>query len=201
MSSGHIERTLRNVPAIVLSMVAVLALIGGGVFYVNHMHKKVSSAGQPEHWAPANSIAFFKADLDPANGDKSAALKFEQMFPDAPKATDPANLKDALLGAMFAANNSQSDQRVDYAADVKPWLGSSAAVAVFVDANQQLQSVGILQVTDATQAKASLTKLVTSGSGGSVTGYAVEGDYVVFGDSQAIVDAAVASAQTPAAWH
>src|SRR5437016_1857488 len=88
-----------------------------------------------------------------------------------PSAQPPADLKDALLGAMFAANNSQSDQRVDYAADVKPWLGSSAAVAVFVDANQQLQSVGILQVTDATQAKASLTKLVTSGSGGSVTGY------------------------------
>ena len=45
LSSGHIERTRRNVPAILLSVVAVLALIGGGVFYVNHMHKKVSSAG------------------------------------------------------------------------------------------------------------------------------------------------------------
>ena len=92
--------------------------------------------------------------------------------------TDPANLKDALLGAMFD-DNSQSDQKVDYAADVKPWLGSSAAVAVFVDANQQPQSVGILQVTDAAKAKASLAKLVTTRVGYSITGYTVEGDYVV----------------------
>ena len=81
LTSGRIEPTRRNVPAIVLSVVAVLALVAGGVFYVNHVHKKVSSAGQPEHWAPANTLAFVKVDLDPANGDKTAALKFEQTFP------------------------------------------------------------------------------------------------------------------------
>ncbi len=127
--------------------------------YVNHVHKKVSSAGQPEHWAPANSIAFFKADLDPANGDKSAALKFEQTFPDAPKVTDPADLKDALLAAAFAKDTGQSDQNVNYATDIKPWLGASAAVAVFVDAQQQTQSVGIIQVTDPAKAKAGMAKL------------------------------------------
>jgi len=193
LTSGHIERTRRNVPAIVLSLVAVLAVIGAGVFYVDH--KKVSSAGHPEHWAPANSIAFFKADLDPANGDKTAALKFEQTFPDAPKVTDPANLKDALLAAAFAQDAANSDQPVDYAADIKPWLGSSAAVAVFADAEQHTQSVGIFQVTDAAKAKISLAKLVTTNSDGSVSGFAVEGDYAVVGDTQAIVDAEVASAR------
>jgi len=193
LTSGHIERTRRNVPAIVLSLVAVLAVIGAGVFYVDH--KKVSSAGHPEHWAPANSIAFFKADLDPANGDKAAALKFEQTFPDAPKVTDPANLKDVLLGEEFAKNTGQSDKTVDYAADIKPWLGSSAAVAVFADAQQHTQSIGIFQVTDAAKAKASLAKLVTTQSDGSISGYAVEGDYAILGDSQEIVDAAVTSAR------
>jgi hypothetical protein len=196
LTSGNIERTRRNVPAIVLSLVAVLAVIGAGVFYVDHHKKVVSSAGQPEHWAPANSIAFFKADLDPANGDKTAALTFEQTFPDAPKVADPGDLKDVLLAAMLDHQDAAiSAKSVDYASDIKPWLGSSAAVAVFVDADQHAQSIGILQVTDPVKAKTSLAKLATTNSDGSRGGYAVEGDYAVIGDTQAIVDAAVASAR------
>ena len=97
---------------------------------------------------------------------------------------------------MFAANTGQSDHKVDYAADIKPWLGASAAVAVFADAQQHVQSVGILQVTDPAAAKAALAKLATNPTDGKTSAFAVESDYAIVGDSQAIVDAAVASART-----
>ena len=136
-----------------------------------------------------------RLDLDPANGDKTAALKFEQTFPDAPKVTDPADLKDVLLAAAFDQNNANSDQPVDYATEIKPWLGSSAALAVFTDAQQRTEGIAILQVTDAAKAKTELAKLASDNPDNNISGYAVEGDYAVIGDTQAIVDAAVASAR------
>ena len=194
LSSGPIERQpRRNLAAIVVSLVAVLAVIGGGVAYVGY-HKLASSGAQPDEWAPASSIAYLKIDLDPAAAEKVAALRFEQKFPDAPHVTSADQLKDALLGEAFA----QPSSTIDYATDIKPWLGDRVALAVYPDASGNVQTVGILQVKDATQAQAGLTKLIhtASGDGMSTAGFAVENDYAIVGPSQAVVDAAVAAART-----
>jgi hypothetical protein len=194
LSSGPIERQpRRNLAAIVVSLVAVLAVIGGGVAYVGY-HKLASSGAQPDEWAPASSIAYVKIDLDPAASEKVAALRFEQKFPDAPHVTSADQLKDALLSDAFAQPSSD----IDYATDIKPWLGDRVALAVYPDASGTVQTVGILQVKDATQAQAGLTKLIhTAGGGGiSTAGFAIENDYAIVGPSQAVVDAAVTAART-----
>ena len=121
--------------------------------------QKVSSAGQPEHWAPANSIAFVKVDLDPANGDKTAALKFEQTFPDAPKVTDRRpERRPARRGVQ---DTGQSDQTSTTRPTSSRGSATSAAVAVFPTPSSKIQSVGILQVTDPAAAKAGLAKLAS----------------------------------------
>jgi hypothetical protein len=212
----------RNVAAIVLSLVAVLAVIAGGVTYVGY-HKLASKGAQPDGWAPANSVAYVKLDLDPSAAEKISALQFEQKFPSAPRVTDSAKLKDALLDAIFKTDTSNT---VNYATDVKPWLGSRVALAVYVDGLGKPQPVGILQVTDAAKAKAGLAKLVkdetASSSGGATSldspaagpsampsaipddtlittgqssGYVIEGDYAVIASTQAAADAAVAAAK------
>ena len=194
LSSGSIERPpRRNLAAIVVSLVAVLAVIGGGVAYVGY-HKLASSGAQPDQWAPASSIAYIKIDLDPAASEKIAALRFEQKFPDAPHVTSADQLKDALLSKAFA----QPSSNIDYATDIKPWLGDRVALAAYPDASGKIQPVGILQVKDATQAQAGLTKLIHApGAGGmSTAGFALENDYAIVGPSQAAVDAAVAAART-----
>src|SRR5665213_436678 len=155
LSSGSIERPpRRNLAAIVVSLVAVLAVIGGGVAYVGY-HKLASSGAQPDEWAPSSSVAYIKIDLDPAASEKIAALRFEQKFPDAPHVTSADQLKDALLSEAFA----QPTTDINYATDIKPWLGNRVALAAYPDANGKIQLVGILQLKDATQAKAGLTKL------------------------------------------
>jgi hypothetical protein len=193
LSSGSIERPpRRNIAAIVVSLVAVLAVIGGGVAYVGY-HKLASSGAQPDEWAPASSIAYLKVDLDPAASEKIAALRFEQKFPNAPHVTSADQLKDALLSEAF----DQPSSNIDYATDIKPWLGDRVALAAYPDASGKIAPVGILQVKDATQAQAGLTNLIHTGDGVmSTAGFAIEGDYAIVGPSQAAVDAAVAAART-----
>src|SRR6185437_12552843 len=181
LSSGSIERPpRRNLAAIVVSIIAVLAVIGGGVAYVGY-HKLASSGAQPDQWAPASSIAYIKIDLDPAAAEKVGAWRFEQKFPDAPHVTSADQLKDALLSEAF----DQPSSNIDYATDIKPWLGDRVALAAYPDAKGQIQPVGILQVKDATQAQAGLTKLIHTGDGGmSTAGFAIENDYAIVGPSQ-----------------
>ncbi len=154
LAGGAIERPRRNLAAIVVSLVAVLAVIGGAVGYVGY-HKLASSGSQPDQWAPANSIAYLKLDLDPAASEKVAAWRFEQKFPDAPHVTSADQLKDAVLDEVF----NDPSANIDYATDVKPWLGDRVALAVYPDASGAAQVVGILAVKDVAAAKIGLTKV------------------------------------------
>jgi len=191
LASGPVERPRRNVAAIVVSLIAVLAVIGGAAGYVGY-HKLASSGSQPDQWAPANSIAYLKLDFDPAASEKVAAWRFEQKFPDAPHVTSADQLKDALLDAVFSDPSSD----IDYATDVKPWLGNRIAIAVYPDSSGAAQVVGILAVKDAAVAKTDLTKLAQDANGGAGGAFAIEGDYAVLGNTQKAVDAAVAAAKT-----
>jgi hypothetical protein len=193
LADGSTQRPRRNLAAIVVSLVAVLAVIGGGVAYVGY-HKLASSGAQPDEWAPASSIAYVKLDLDPAASEKIAALRFEQKFPDAPHVTSVDALKDALLSEAF----DQPSSNIDYATDIKPWLGNRVAVAAYPDASGKIQPIGILQIKDATQAQAGLAKLIHPPDVTSMSkaGFAIENGYAIVGPSQAAVDAAVAAAQT-----
>jgi hypothetical protein len=193
LAGGPIERPRRNLAAILVSLIAVLAVIGGGVAYVGY-HKLASSGAQPDQWAPAGSIAYLKIDLDPAASEKIAALRFEQKFPDAPHVTSADQLKDALLTEAFDRPSSS----IDYATEIKPWLGDRVAVALYPDASGAAQPVGILQVTNAAQAQAGLAKLIQTPGNPSMgkPGFDIEGDYAIVGPSQAAVDAAVAAARS-----
>lgn len=192
LASGSVERPRRNLAAIVVSLIAVLAVIGGGVAYVGY-HKLASSGAQPDQWAPASSIAYIKIDLDPAASEKIAALRFEQKFPDAPHVTSADQLKDTLLSAAFDRPSSD----INYVTDIKPWLGDRVAIAVYPDSSGKAQPVGILQVKDGALAQTGLAKLIHTSSDSSGTpGFVIEGDYAVVGPSQAAVDAAVAAART-----
>jgi hypothetical protein len=191
LSTDRVPQPRRNTLAIVLSIVAVLAVIIGGVAYVGY-HKLASTGSQPDAWAPANSVAYLKLDLDPAASEKVAALQFEQKFPSAPHVTSADQLKDALLEAAF--NDQSGPSTINYADDVKPWLGDRIALAVYSDASGAAQVVGIVQVKDAAKAKVGLAKIVQD-STGQTAGYSVLGEYAVVGASQTAVDAAVAAAR------
>ncbi|MDQ1486027.1 MAG: hypothetical protein QOJ62_1720 [Actinomycetota bacterium] len=195
LGNGPIEPTRRRAMPVLVSAVAVVAVIAGGVTYVG-FRAASGKGGQPDTWAPANSIAFAKFDLDPSSAQQTAAWQFEQKFPSAPHVSKAGDLKDALLGAAF---KKQAGDTTDFAADVKPWLGDQVAVAVFTDGLMKPVTVEILQVTDAAKAKAGLAKISKDNAAGSTgrppSGYTVEGGYAIIGETQSIVDDAVAAAR------
>jgi hypothetical protein len=190
----------RRLAPVLTSAIVVLAIVlGGGAFTAVKL--LASKGSQPDKWAPSNSVAFAKFDLDPSASAKVAAWEFEQKFPTAPKIASADQLKDGLLGAAFGDGSGN----VDYATDIKPWLGDRLAFAVFVDAAGKAQTIDILAVTDTTKARAALTKLVASTPSGDTSAtdgvnsdfhaFSIQDDFVILGANQAVVDEAVASAK------
>jgi hypothetical protein len=190
----------RRIAPVVTSAVVVLAIVlGGGAFTAVKL--LASKGSQPDKWAPSTSIAFAKVDLDPSASAKVAAWEFEQKFPKAPKLASADQLKDGLLGAAF--DDGSGD--VNYATDIKPWLGDRLAFAVFPDAAGKPQTINILAIKDATKASAALTKLAATASSDDQSGgdavsttfnaFSIQGDYAILGPTQAIVDDAIAAAK------
>jgi len=188
--AGPAQRNRRLAP-VITSVVAVLAIIlAGGGFAA---YKLLASSGsQPDKWAPANSIAYAKIDLNPSASAKVAAWEFEKKFPDAPKVASADQLKDALLSEMFASDPTAD---VNYDTDIKPWLGDRLAIAAYPDAAGKPTAIGIIEVKDAGKARAGLEKIKASSGANAATGYSVQGDYVIVGQDQPSVDAAVAAAR------
>lgn len=188
--AGPAQRTRRLAP-VITSVVAVLAIIlAGGGFAA---YKLLASSGsQPDKWAPANSIAYAKIDLNPSASAKVAAWEFEKKFPDAPKVASADQLKDALLNEMFASDPTAN---VNYNTDIKPWLGDRLAIAAYPDAAGKPAAIGIIEVKDAGKARAGIEKIKSASSSNASTGYSVQGDYVIVGQDQATVDAAVTAAR------
>ncbi|HEX7104926.1 MAG TPA: DUF3352 domain-containing protein [Acidothermaceae bacterium] len=186
--AGPAQRTRRLAP-IITSVVAVLAIIlAGGGFAAYKL--LASSGGQPDKWAPANSIAYVKIDLNPSASAKVAAWEFERKFPEAPKVASADQLKDGLLSAVFA-----QDAKVNYDRDVKPWLGDRVAIAVYPDDAGKANVVGIVAVKDAGKARAGIEKIKADSASNADVGYSIQGGYAIVGKDQTSVDAAVAAAR------
>lgn len=181
----------RRLAPVITSVIAVLAIIlAGGGFAA---YKLLASSGeQPDRWAPANSIAYVKIDLNPSASAKVAAWEFERKFPDAPKIASADQLKDGLLSAMFAADPSAD---VNYDTDIKPWLGDRLAIAAYPDALGKPAVVGIIELKDAAKARAGIEKIKASSGANATVGYSIQGDYAIVGQDQPTVDAAVAAAR------
>ena len=185
------QRQNRRLAPVITSVVAVLAIIlAGGGFAAYRL--LASSGSQPDKWAPANSIAYAKIDLNPSASAKVAAWEFEKKFPDAPKVASADQLKDALLSEMFASDPTAD---VNYDTDIKPWLGDRLAIAAYPDAAGKPTAIGIIEVKDAGKARAGIEKIKASSGADASTGYSIQGDFLIVGQDQASVDAAVAAAR------
>src|SRR3954463_7402666 len=102
--------------AVLACLVAVLPACG------NRTNESARAAGM----VPANAIAFVSASLDPSIAQKKNLLDIARKFP---KARDKvrSNFQDTRDSFL---SDAVKEACLDYAKDVKPWLGSELAVAV-----------------------------------------------------------------------
>ena len=183
-------------------LIAVGAIVAGGAVVAGGAWAATSffsTGSQPAEALPASTVAYFSVDLDPSGGQKIEAIKTLRKFPGF---TDKVDLQtdDDLRERFFEEVTSSGEcEGLDYDADVKPWLGSRAAMAVVDLGEDEPTPVGVVQTTDSGKAEDGLSALVDAcgggeAAGGDVGGWVVDGDWIVVAETpeiaQKVVDAA-----------
>ena len=175
-------------------IVAGGAVVAGGAWAATSFF---ATGSQPAEALPASTIAYFSVDLDPSGGQKIEAIKTLRKFP---AFTDEIDLEtdDDLRERFFEELTSSGEcEGLDYATDVKPWLGARAAMAAVDLGEDEPTGVGVVQVTDAGKAEEGLATLVEAcgsageGTDGDVGGWVVEGDWVVVAETEEIAQQVV----------
>lgn len=163
-----------------LSAVAVLALVGGGVFAAA---KLVSSSEYPYDHLSAGAVMYGQVNIDPSAGQKLAINKLAKKFPELEKGEKElydALTSDNIAGAIMAeAAGDESEQGFD-------WVGDRIGVAVYPDHDSDGQpEVGLIIEAKEKADPADVKKIVDSinkDSSTKVSSMEIEGgDYIGIG--------------------
>jgi Protein of unknown function (DUF3352) len=174
-----------------VAVLAVLAAAGGAYAW-----SALSGGGpQPASVLPASTVAVAEVDLNPSAGQKIALYQLLRKFPESSglRSTDQSFgdwlVRSLSQGSAAGLNGSG----LDFAKDVKPWLGQRFAVAA-VPSGKTVEAVVVVAETDEKAAAAAMGKL--RGHGATQLGYAfMDGYLVVTPGSASGAAAVVAGAQ------
>jgi hypothetical protein len=179
---------------LIAALAMVLVVAGGGIF----AYGKLKGGDQPAAVLPGTAVAYARVDLNPSAGQKVAAIRFLMKFPSVKDKFGLTGEKDDLRQKLFEqikkyAGDDLAD--VDYDKDVKPWLGERAGIAALPPADGKDDPVVVVavQVKNEGEATKGLDKLMAGED--KKPGRAFSNGYVLLGDDQATVDAAVATAK------
>ena len=176
-------------------LIAVGAIVVGGAVVAGGAWAATSffaTGSQPSEALPDSTIAYMSVDLDPSGGQKIEAIKMLRKFP---AFTDQINLDtdDDIRERLFEELTKSGEcEGLDYAADVKPWLGSRAAMAAVDLGEDEPAPVGVIQVSDADKAEAGMATLNEKcGDGSDEASWVVDGDWMVIGETKEIAQQVV----------
>jgi uncharacterized protein DUF3352 len=134
-----------------------LALVAAGGVYAYTM---LSGGGaQPEKYVPADAIGFVKVDLDPAAGQKVAALRFFRHFPGGSDVLKGDDIREIVFRLLQDGDDNLA--QLDFDKDIAPWLGDRLGVAFLPPSGdgEEPEVLGVLQVKDEDKAKSGLAKV------------------------------------------
>lgn len=191
---GPARRSRGGVVAVVLSVVAVLVVGGGGFAAWRFL---AGGGPRPAEVLPASTFALLSIDLDPSGGQKIEAIKTLRKFPSFREHTGVRPDSD-IVKAIWDETLGQACTKIDYAHDVKPWIGQRAALGgVEIDKGKPTPVV-VVQVSDKDKATQGLDKILdcAKASGDDDYGFTVGDDYAVVSDSTAHAKAIVAAGKT-----
>ena len=145
------SRLRRLAPFVAAPLVLILA---GGAFAAYQVGVFGAPGDQPSAVVPATAFAYAAIDLNPSAEAKLGVYEFTRHFPST-KAVSKGSFKDDLLAKMFADVDD-----LDYATDVKPWMGDRAAVAAIPAPGTEagIAPLVVIQHTDEEAAKKALDK-------------------------------------------
>jgi hypothetical protein len=176
------RRTVR----VVVAVVGLILVLGAVAAYA--AYRFLDGGGpRPEDVLPASTVAEISVDLDPHAGQKIAAIEALRKFPALRKSLGLSS-EDDLRKELVDNGLTRLCPHVDYARDVRPWIGDRAAVAAVDLGGTDPVPALALQITDPGTARQDFARIAACvrGSGGTTgIGYAVGTDYLIVSDSQA----------------
>jgi hypothetical protein len=130
---------------------------------------------QPAEALPASTLAYVALDFDPSGQQKIEAFNTLRKFPSLKRELGLDHADD-LTKSVVEQMASDRGCELDYARDIKPWMGSRTAFAV-VDGKRP-KPVFVAQAKDVAQAKQGL-QAVVDGCENSDFGFVVEGGWAL----------------------
>ncbi|CAM3712728.1 DUF3352 domain-containing protein [Nocardioides zeicaulis] len=174
------------------ALVAGGAVVAGGAWAATSFF---ATGAQPAEALPDSTIAYASVDLDPSGGQKIEAIKTLRRFPGFTDEIDLESDEDLRERLFQEITKSGECEGLDYDADVKPWLGSRAAMAAVELGEDEPAPVAVVQVTDSGKAEEGVQKLVDTCGGdaadGEAGGWVVEGDWLVLAETKDIAEQVV----------
>lgn len=139
---------------------------------------KTDEANRAAGITPSSALALVSVNLSPSIAQKRDLLGIVRKFPDARETVKGEfdDARDRLLGQLL------EESGLDYAADVKPWLGKEAALVVLPPpgAGAPPLILAMVQTGDKAKAKAAIEKARASGDFEGA--YEIVDDFVVVSD-------------------
>ena len=185
---------------LVVALVTLLGLAAGSVV-AGYLLFFSAATDRMAAMAPSTTAAYVNVYLQPSTGQQ---LNLAALIGQLPGFADGASLDekiDQIIGTILG------DSGIDYATDVKPWLGDQLAVAAWPSTDDAAEPAFVLiaDVKDRAAAEASLPDLLATEAGEAssssydgvdihvigLTAYAFFDDTVVIGQSVAAVEAVV----------
>ena len=171
----------RSLAGVLAGVVGVAAVAGGGVWVTRSF---LAQGPQPAEALPADTFAYAAIDTDPGGEQKLEAARLLRKFPDAHKALGGDG---DLRRQVFEFLTEDAACKASYA-DVEPWLGTRAAIAL-VDVDDP-KPVLVLGVEGDEGLEQGLDALGTCL--GKRSGHAVSGSWAVVAESDAVARRVVA---------
>ncbi|MDF1488912.1 DUF3352 domain-containing protein [Tessaracoccus caeni] len=146
----------RRTGVIATAAVVGVAVIGGGIALALNLAK--GGDMNAADGLPSDAVFAAEVNLNPPAGDQLALRDIAKKFPNLEMNTETTDYKEALFS--LVAGDTED---VDYATDVKPWLGDSAAIGVvnstdFSPYDPDDSIVFVVDTTDASKAEEFFTK-------------------------------------------
>lgn len=159
--------------------VGAAVLIGGGAYAA--VHFLGSTGDQPDTVLPGDAAAYVRVDLDPSVGQKVAAVRFFQgLDAEAQARLEAGEWREYVWEKLTEDGDVPPD--LDYEADIEPWLGDRAGLAVLPVGEEEPLVAVALQVKDGQKALATMDKIKASNADAAEDeqfGYYLDGDYVI----------------------
>jgi hypothetical protein len=140
----------------VAAVAAVAALGAGGVL----LYDALSGGGaQPAEVLPSDAYSYMRIDIDPAAGQKIAAVRFLNKIPQV-KNLGSGDARKALWELATKDADNACVATFTYDKDIAPWLGERAGAVLRPGGTPEEPNFAVaLQVTDETKAKETLARL------------------------------------------